>query len=343
MNAPMSDRRVCPRPRALRSRDALLVGGWIASSGALAATPQAGSPHGIAVAAAALCGILATAVVLLVLVNRAQGRRLRAAQEALQRRDDELAHATRLAAAGELSASIAHEISQPLGAILSNADAAEILLERPQVPLDELRSILADIRADNLRAHQVIRRLRALLERHETERRPVDLDAVAADALGLVADEARRRRTALVAKPSAMRAGVLGDRVQLQQVLLNLLLNAMDASMCVPAGQREVQVETMAGDDEVVLRVSDRGAGFGAHPAEDLFTSFFSTKPGGLGLGLSIARSIVAAHQGSIAAEPRPGGGAVFTLRLPRLPDAPPAARARAAATPNPARTTAPA
>jgi C4-dicarboxylate-specific signal transduction histidine kinase len=344
MNAPMSDRRVCPRPRGFAPRIPVLAGVLAASAAALAAAAAAAPPQpwpalvlvalGIAVAAAGL---------LLVLVIVAQRRALRNALELLQRRDQELAHAARLAAAGELSASIVHEINQPLSAIQSNADAAEMLLALQQVPLGELQQILVDIRADVLRAHEVIRRLRALLERHETERSPIDLHTAMSDALDLVADEARRRRTALVRRPSATQATVLGDRVQLQQVMLNLLLNAMDASMCVPAAQREVVVETSDDGGELVLRVSDRGAGFGPHPAEALFASFFTTKPGGLGLGLSIARSIVEAHQGSIVAEPRPGGGAVFTIRLATLPGTPAPPRARTPAKANPARTAAPA
>jgi C4-dicarboxylate-specific signal transduction histidine kinase len=341
MNAPMSDRRVWPRTWAFGPRKSAFVAALIAPSGTLASSLPAPPTGTIPVGAIALAAGAVAVVVLLLALVLVQRRALRHAHEDLRRRDAELAHAARLAAAGELSASIAHEISQPLGAILSNADAAEMLLALPQVPLAELRQILADIRADDLRAHEVIRRLRALLERHETERRPIELQPAVADALGLVADEARRRRTALVLRHAATRASVLADRVQLQQVMLNLLLNALDASVCVPAAQREILVETSEDAGEVVLRVSDRGAGFGAHPAESLFASFFSTKPGGLGLGLSIARSIVEAHQGSIAADPRPGGGAVFTIRLPSLAALQPARARPAAATP--ARTVEPA
>jgi C4-dicarboxylate-specific signal transduction histidine kinase len=341
MNAPMSDRRACPRgARGPTPRSAAFSAGLLASSCALASS-QPVAPSGMTPAVALGWSAAAAALVLLVVIL-AQHRALRSAREGLRRRDDELAHAARLAAAGELSASIAHEISQPLGAILSNADAAEMLLARPHVPIGEVRQILADIRADDLRAHEVIRRLRALLERHETERRPLELQPAVADALGLVADEAKRRRTPLVFRHGATRATVLGDRVQLQQVMLNLLLNALDASAGVPVATREILVETGDDADEVVLSVCDRGAGFGPHPAEELFGSFFSTKAGGLGLGLSIARSIVEAHQGTIAAAPRPGGGAVFTVRLPVLATPVPA-RTRPSAQATPTRTAAPA
>jgi signal transduction histidine kinase len=148
----------------------------------------------VGVAAAALSAVLLA----LLLV---QGRALRAARVALRQRQAELEHAVRLAAVGELSASIAHEINQPLGAILSNADAAELLLARPQVPLEDLRSILVDIRADDLRAHAVIRRLRALLERRETERRDVDVHALLAGR-----DEGDRRRGEPPPHPTPARA-----------------------------------------------------------------------------------------------------------------------------------------
>jgi len=273
------------------------------------------------------------AVVALLIGLLVQHRALCELRRQLRKRDTELAHATRLAAAGELSASIAHEINQPLGAILANADAAEMLLARPQASLPEVRRILADIRADDLRAHEVIRRLRGLLERREAERRQMDVHAAVADALGVLAGEARRRRVELDFQRGAARGTVLGDRVQLQQVLMNLLLNAMDASAGLPAAVRRVNVETSDDGDEVVVRVSDRGTGFGGNEGEALFASFFSTKQGGLGLGLSIARAIVQAHEGTIHAAPRADGGAVFTMRLPVLETADALARARTPST----------
>jgi C4-dicarboxylate-specific signal transduction histidine kinase len=277
------------------------------------------------------------AVVAMLIVLAVQHRAQRELRRQLRARDVELAHAARLAAAGELSASIAHEINQPLGAILSNADAAEMLLARPQVPLAEVRRILADIRADDLRAHEVIRRLRGLLERREAERRQMDVHVAVTDALAVLAGEARRRRVELAFQRGATRGLVLGDGVQLQQVLLNLLLNAMDASAGLPAALRRVIVETSDDEDAVVVRVSDRGTGFGPHDGEALFASFFSTKKGGLGLGLSIARAIVQAHEGTIHAAPRAGGGAVFTMRLPALAPSGAPVRARPASTTAPA------
>jgi C4-dicarboxylate-specific signal transduction histidine kinase len=294
-----------------------------------AARANTGPMSAIFASLAAVAAVVALLFGLLV-----QHRALCALRRQLRMRDAELAHAARLAAAGELSASIAHEINQPLGAILANADAAEMLLSRPQASLAEVRSILADIRADDLRAHEVIRRLRGLLERREAERRQMDIHAAVNDAFGLLAGEARRRRVELVFQRGAVRGNVLGDRVQLQQVLLNLLLNAMDASAGLPAALRRVHVETSDEGDDVVVSVSDRGTGFGKLDGEALFASFFSTKQDGLGLGLSIARAIVQAHEGTIHAAPREQGGAVFTMRLPALSVADVPARARVPSAP---------
>ena len=145
----------------------------------------------------------------------------------------------------------------------------------------------------------------------------MDVHAAVADALGVLAGEARRRRVELDFQRGAARGTVLGDRVQLQQVLMNLLLNAMDASAGLPCALRRVVLETSDGEDEIIVRVSDRGTGFGGNEGEALFASFFSTKQGGLGLGLSIARSIVQAHGGSIVATNNATGGATFSVTLP--------------------------
>jgi len=263
------------------------------------------------------------AVLLLLLIPAAalaalQQRRLNVTRAELRRRETELLRATRLATLGELSASIVHEITQPLGAILANAAAAELLLAQRQLPLDELRRILADIRADESRAHAVIQRLRALLERRELEGAEIDLHAALADVSKILAGAARQRQIRIVLRPRAQRCTVLGDQIQMQQLMLNLLINAMDAMGETPPALRTVEVDTCDGPRGIELRVSDRGHGFAAEQSEALFASFFTTKNGGMGLGLSIARAIVRAHRGSIAAAPRPGGGAVFTVLLPR-------------------------
>jgi len=245
-----------------------------------------------------------------------QRRRRRAAELGLQSQRLQLLHAARLAVAGELTASIAHEINQPLGAILSNADAAEMLIGSGQATRGELLQILADIKRDDLRASEVIKRLRRLLARQEGERRRFSLNQVVEDTAAMLRAEARRRDMTVDYALDAGRAEVSGDPVQIQQVVINLLLNAFDASAEVPAERRHLQVETRDTADGVQVSVRDHGAGLAAADLPRVFDSFFSTKRGGMGLGLAIARSIVEAHGGTISAascEP----GAEFRVVLP--------------------------
>ena len=234
----------------------------------------------------------------------------------LRSNEERLAHLSRLAVVGELTASVAHEINQPLGAILSNADAAEILLGREPVPVEELRQIIEDIRRDDMRAGEVIRHMRALLRRRELTMTPLDLNRAIGDVLGLVNADLGRRRVSVESNfgPLPM---VLGDQVHLQQVVLNLILNGVDAMVAVPDGRRRLGIRTARRDAGVEIVVMDSGPGISADDARHLFDSFFTTKPSGLGLGLSIARSIVEAHGGTIRAESRPEGGASFSVFLP--------------------------
>jgi FixJ family two-component response regulator/signal transduction histidine kinase len=248
-------------------------------------------------------------------------RRRRMAEQAMQKQHFELAHACRLATAGELTASIAHEINQPLGAILSNADAADLLLEGGVDRQAELRAILADIRRDDLRASEVIRRLRALLTKHEVERQAFVLSQVVSGVASMLAPEACRRRLTLGVR-LASGATLVGDPFQIEQLLLNLILNAMEAMADAPEGQRAavVSVETVA--DRIALSVRDHGHGIAPEHLPQLFDSFFSTKREGMGFGLSISRTIVEAHGGRIWAENAPVRGAVFHVSLPAAPAA---------------------
>jgi signal transduction histidine kinase len=250
-----------------------------------------------------------------------QLRRRRTAEASLQAQRVQLLHASRLAVAGELTASIAHEINQPLGAILANADAAEMLLGSGRMPREELLQILADIRRDDLRASEVIKRLRALLARHETERRRFDLNGAVEDVVAIVRAEARRRGVTVESALHARDAVVLGDPVQIQQVIINLMLNAFDASAGAPEEARRVRIETVDTPAGVQLGVRDFGSGIASADLPRIFDSFYSTKQGGMGLGLAITRSIVESHGGTITAANR-NPGAEFVVHLPSAPAA---------------------
>jgi signal transduction histidine kinase len=265
--------------------------------------------------AAAFAIIASQAVLIAALVL--QRRRRRHAEIETQVARTDLMHAARLASMGELTASIAHEIKQPLSAILAHADTAELLLETDAPSLPEIQRILAEIRKDDLRASDVITRLRDLLGRHTLERRPVDLNEAIGDALRVIDAEARRRNVTVVTQLAAELPPIVGDNVHLQQVMLNLVLNAMDAIEGVEESDGRITIGTRAVANGVQVTVADNGPGIDPAVAPRLFESFATTKPGGLGLGLSIARTIVEAHGGTIEATAGAGRGAVFRVVLP--------------------------
>ena len=243
--------------------------------------------------------------------------RRQAELEAAQQRQD-LAHASRLTTVGELTASIAHEISQPLGAILSNAETAEILLESKQPQLEEVQQILADIRKDDLRASEIIRRMRELLRKRELELKLIDLNAVTSDVLRLVDGETRRRGVKIEKQFADNLPFVRGDAIHLQQVLLNLILNGLEAMSESSESNRRLTMRTAYdGKSNVEVAVEDSGPGIPSDRLPRLFDSFFTTKSHGMGLGLSIVRSIVEAHGGRIWAENNSSGGACFRFTLP--------------------------
>ena len=264
-------------------------------------------------------GVLAVVILqsMLVAILLIERRRRRVAELAVDKHRFELAHASRLAVAGELTASIAHEINQPLGAILSNVAAASLILESGAMQPEELRQILEDIRRDDVRASDVIRHLRKLFEKHEVERTVVDLNEAAVEMAIVLRAEAKRRRVELVVREASGDASVIGDRIQIQQVLINLVLNAMDAVADEREGHRLVTVAVVKTDDTASIEVSDTGHGIKEEDRAKLFDSFFSTKPSGIGLGLSIVRTLVESHGGKVWAENRMGGGAVFHVELP--------------------------
>lgn len=230
-----------------------------------------------------------------------------------------LAHAARLAVVGELTGSIAHEINQPLGAILSNAEAAEMLLETDAPPMQELRDILADIRKDDLRASEVIRRVRGLLRKREAQMSPLNINEVADEVIHMVSADARHRQVVIDCRFAADLPPLRGDRVHLQQVLLNLILNGLDAMADTPAPGRRIVVRTERDGDAVKVCVVDSGHGIAPDQLNAAFESFFTTKEHGMGLGLSIARSIVELHGGRIWASNNVEGGATLTFTLPAV------------------------
>jgi PAS domain S-box-containing protein len=235
-----------------------------------------------------------------------------------KRHFQELAHVSRVAVMGELTASLAHELNQPLGAILHNAETAEILLRADQPDQEEVRAILADIRKDGHRAGDVIDRLRGLLKRRNLQSMSLEVGALIADTVSLVRPDAGARHMSVSVDVPPGLPQVIGDRVHLQQVLLNLVMNAIDAVDERPDAERRILVAAqMAGKG--MLEVSVRDSGGGIHPADmtKLFDSFFTSKAHGLGLGLSISRTIIEAHGGRIWAENKSDGGATFRFTLP--------------------------
>jgi signal transduction histidine kinase len=246
-----------------------------------------------------------------------QRRRRRRAEEAEQVQRAALGRAARLTTAGELTGAIAHEINQPLGAILTNVDTAELMLDSGRDRREELRSILDDIRRDDLRASEVIQRMRDLLGKQNLERKVFDLNDVVRELESIMRAEARRRSVDLEIKRAPEAIAIMGDRIQMQQVLINLVLNAMDAVADQPEARRMVSVTVAQSESGAVLTVRDRGEGIAPEHQTRLFESFFSTKPHGMGLGLSISRTIVEAHGGRLRADSDPIEGTVFRAELP--------------------------
>ncbi|XZE18192.1 ATP-binding protein [Pirellulaceae bacterium SH449] len=248
-------------------------------------------------------------LVLVAIVDITERKR---AEEARQ----ELVHASRLAMLSEFTTSIAHEINQPLGAILSNADAAEMLLELPSPPLDEVRQILVDIREDDLRASNVIRKLRGLLRRSEFERVPIEINSIVADVMVILRAEARRRGVELRSGLAPGLPELMGDKVHLQQVLINLMMNGMEA-MTETLGPKLILISTSRNDRFIEVSVSDTGPGIPPQCLPRLFDRFFSTKKEGMGIGLAISRSLVEEHGGRLWVESELGHGATFRFSIP--------------------------
>ena len=229
----------------------------------------------------------------------------------------ELAHVGRLSSMAQLASGLAHELNQPLGAILRNAEAAELILQSSPPDLEEVRAILADICKDDHRAGEVIDRMRALLKRRGLERVELHVAELVDEVLVLVRPDATSRKVRLAVEVPATLPPVRGDRVHLQQVLLNLILNGMDAMADVPAEGRRLVVRARQADAGTVeVAVADAGRGVAAEKLGRLFEPFFTTKPDGMGLGLPISATIIGAHGGRIWAESGPAG-ATFYFTVP--------------------------
>src|SRR5215475_10859003 len=230
----------------------------------------------------------------------------------------ELSHLSRVALMGEMSASIAHELNQPLAGILSNAAAGQRFLDRGNVDQREIRELLGDIIADTRRASDIVRGIRGMLKKEQVARRSVDLNEVVVDALRIASADAVLRSCQLETSLDPNLRAIDGDPVQLQQVLLNLLINAFDAMRDRPPSGRKVLIATQSnGDGTVRTSVRDHGVGISEDMRDRVFDPFFSTKIEGLGMGLAIVRSIVEAHGGTITAENVDNGGARFEFVLP--------------------------
>jgi C4-dicarboxylate-specific signal transduction histidine kinase len=239
--------------------------------------------------------------------------------EASQSRQ-ELAHFLRISTVGVMTTSLAHELNQPLTAILANAQAARRMLASDQPDLTEFREMLTDVIDEDRRAGEIISQLREMLRKGTVEPSALDVNTLVGGVARLVGSDALIRKVDLHVSLDPATPSLKGDRTQLQQVVLNLLLNALEAAADAPNGERSVVVRTgRTAAGMVEIAVVDTGPGLPEELAERVFEPFFTTKTRGIGMGLSIARSIVSAHGGSIWAEKRPGGGAVFRLHLPAL------------------------
>jgi signal transduction histidine kinase len=240
------------------------------------------------------------------------------AEENTQRLRDHLARVARVTTMGELAAAIAHEINQPLCAIVSNAQAAQRLLAGGSADVQEAREALQDIATDGRRAAEVIARIRTLLEGRQPERAPFNLNEAIGEVAALLHHQLTRKGVSFRRALTAGLPPVHGDRVQLQQVVLNLIVNAIDALGHCEGRSREVVVESArSAGDMVLVSVKDSGPGIRSDDAERIFEAFFSTKAGGMGIGLAVCRSIVEAHGGRIWTEPNAGPGATFHFTVP--------------------------
>ena len=265
--------------------------------------------------------VLIIAVILvqagLILALLGEHRRRQLAEVQSRQRMAELAHVNRFSMAGELTASIAHEINQPLGSILTNAETADAILKNTTPDVAELKDIVKDILRDDRRAAEVIRRMRSLLKKAPFELKTLDLNDLVRDSVEFLSTLAIGRRVELISVTKSDALPILGDRIQLQQVILNLVVNGIDAMEDTPTENRIIRIRTSRVKEFGELSVSDRGPGVPEVKLKEVFEPFYTSKAEGMGMGLSIARTIIEAHHGLIWAKNRDHGGASFRIRLP--------------------------
>jgi len=246
-----------------------------------------------------------------------QRRRADQAEQALHEAQVELAHVGRVMSLGELTTSIAHEINQPLAGVVTNAQASLRWLNYEPPRLDEVRSAVERIVRDGNRASDVIRRIRAIAKKADPQKVLLDINDVIQEGVSLVRREILSRGVSLRTEFAPALPPVIGDRVQLQQVLINLMMNGVEAMAAITDRAREILVRSQQHDEQVLVAVRDSGVGINPENIERLFNAFYTTKPAGLGIGLSISRSIIAAHGGRLWVSPNEGRGATFQFTLP--------------------------
>jgi PAS domain S-box-containing protein len=240
------------------------------------------------------------------------------AEDELRKTQAELAHVTRVTMLGELTASIAHEVNQPLAAAVANAEAGLRWLDRETPDIPKARRSVEWAISDNCRASDVIRRVRALAKKVEIEKVPLDINTVVREVIALLRHELIRRSISLRTELAPAPPTILGDRVQLQQVVINLVMNGIEAMDPVLDRPRELLIRSqLDGAQRMLVSVTDCGVGVSGDDTDRLFKAFFSTKPSGMGMGLSICRSIVEAHGGRLSASRNQGPGATFQFELP--------------------------
>jgi signal transduction histidine kinase len=240
-------------------------------------------------------------------------------EEALAEARSELAHITRVTTLNALTSSIAHEINQPLSGILSNASATLRFLAGEAPDLEEAREAVRDIVRDGKRAGEIINRIRGLTKKTVAPREKLDLNETISEVLALTGDEAKRNSVIVRTKFEDSLSPVAGDRVQLQQVVLNLVMNAIEAMNSVRERPRELVIATRnINGDYVQATVEDSGTGVSSDTVDKIFDSFYTTKPGGMGMGLSISRSILQSHGGRLWAEGKSAPGTMFHFTVPK-------------------------